>query len=90
MTSGGNFRLPEHVIARRLGEDYVMLDMQSGTYFGLDAVGARLWDLLSEEHSVAQACAILAAEYEAPLARIEADVDELLAELAVHGLVQRT
>jgi len=35
--------VPPHVIARRVGEDTVILDLASGTYFGLDPVGARIW-----------------------------------------------
>lgn len=74
-------------MARQLGEDCVMLDLASGTYFGLDPVGARLWQLLAEGRTVAEACEVLAGEYDASREQIESDVDLLVTELAANGLV---
>ena len=79
--------LPEHVMSRRLGEECVMLDLDSGTYYGLDAVGARVWQLLGEGRSVAEACAAIVAEYDAPREAVEADVARLVKELAANGLL---
>ena len=87
MTSPQRFAIPSHVMSRELGDDCVMLDLASGTYFGLDPVGARLWQLLGEGRTVAEACDVLAAEYEAGRDEIEADVGELLESLAAQGLV---
>lgn len=64
-----------------------MLDLASGTYFGLDPVGARLWQLLAEGRTVAEACEVLAGEYDASREQIESDVDLLVTELAANGLV---
>ena len=79
--------VPEHVMARRLGEDCVMLDLASGTYFGLDPVGARFWELVSNGSTVPEACEALSHEYDAPREQIEADVAALVKELAANGLV---
>ena len=80
-------RVPAHVMARQLGEDCVMLDLESGTYYGLDPVGARVWQLLGEGATLAQVCDALEREYDAPRATIEADVTRLARELAANGLV---
>lgn len=35
--------IPAQVLARRVGEEIVILNLESGVYFGLDPVGARIW-----------------------------------------------
>ena len=79
-------RVAEQVMARQVGEETVMLDLESGTYFGLDPVGARIWQLLEQGRAREEICEALASEYDAPREQIEADVSTLLAELASHGL----
>ena len=79
--------IPDHVMVRQLGEECVMLDLASGTYFGLDAVGARVWQLLGEGRSVAEAGAAIAQEYEVERAQAEEDVGRLVKELAANGLL---
>ena len=87
MSAAARVRVPEHVMSRALGEDCVMLDLESGTYFGLDEVGARVWQLLGEGKSVTETCEILARDYDASREQIESDVHELVSELAANGLV---
>jgi len=74
-------------MSRQLGEDCVMLDLKSGTYFGLDPVGARVWQLLNDGKSIDETCAILAIEFDATREQIDADVSQLVKELAANGLV---
>ena len=38
----------EGVIAKMVGSEMVLLDYDRGIYYGLNPVGARLWQLLSE------------------------------------------
>lgn len=49
-------RVPPHVLARTVGDETVILDLASGSYFGLDPVGARVWQLLADGRNLAQAC----------------------------------
>jgi hypothetical protein len=76
------------VIFRALGSEAVVLNLESGTYFGLNSVGTRIW-LLLEQHDVGGVCQQLEAEYEAPRERIEADVLALVDSLEGKGLIER-
>ncbi len=38
-------------------DETVILDMGSGTYYGLDGVGARVWELLEQPKRFAELCA---------------------------------
>ena len=76
------------VIFRALGAEAVVLNLQSGTYFGLNSVGTRIW-LLLEHHDLAGTCEQLSAEYDAPRERIKSDVLALVDSLEGKGLVER-
>jgi hypothetical protein len=76
------------VVFRSLSEGAVLFSAKDEVYFGLNAVGARVWELLKSHTDFDTLCAALAAEYpDAPLEMIRADVRELLQELTEHGLV---
>ena len=79
--------IPEHVLARHVGDETVILDMASGTYFGLDAVGARIWQLVSDGMSFAEIRDVMLAEYDVSLADIERDIAALAANLQSYGLI---
>ena len=72
----------------RHGDRTVLLDFQSGQYYGLDEVGTRVWDLLQSGTSAHQVAEQLEREYAAPRAVLEADVRALLMELHSAGLVK--
>ena len=76
------------VIFRALGAEAVVLNLESGTYFGLNSVGTRIW-LLLEQHDLASTCEQLETEYDAPRERIESDVLALVDSLEGKGLVER-
>ena len=65
----------------------MLLDLDGGTYFALNEVGARVWELSDGSRTIAEIAALLADEYDAPVAVIQADVLELLGELEVEQLV---
>jgi hypothetical protein len=68
-------------------EDVVVLSLKDSTYYGLNPVGARIWELLGETRTVESIVETLLAEYEVERSECEADVFELVGELAKHGLV---
>jgi hypothetical protein len=83
---GSTVMAAKHVHARRFDDEVVILDLEKGTYFGLDEVGARAWESLSEGLTLAQVARRLAAEYETPEEVVLGDISELAARLAEAGL----
>jgi hypothetical protein len=84
------FKLSPDVVFRDLDGEAVILDLDSGTYFGLNAVGTRVWKLLEAGMGVDLIVDALAAEYEADRAAIAADVARLLADLLGRRLIVET
>ena len=65
----------------------MLLDLASESYFGLDAVGTRVWQLLNEGMGQAALIDTLLDEYEVERAALEQDIADLLRRLAEAGLI---
>ncbi|WP_199268705.1 PqqD family protein [Cognatiluteimonas profundi] len=72
---------------QQTGDEAVLLDLASEYYFGLDAVGTRLWRLLEHDPGVRNAFDTLLGEYDVSADRLEHDLLAVLAQLADAGLV---
>ena len=81
--------IPAHVVTRRVGEETVILDLDSGTYFGLDPVGARFLELLESRGTIAAVMAPMLEEFEVGEEQLAADLDRLAAEMLSAGLLSR-
>jgi hypothetical protein len=76
------------IIASKLGEELVMLDIQKGKYFSLNPVATFLWELLDQPLSLPEICKLLMEEYEVDYAHCASDVDELLKEMIKLDLIK--
>jgi hypothetical protein len=79
--------IPTQVMARTVGDETVILDLASGTYYGLDPVGARMWQLMAEGQTLASICEVMLNEYEVTREALESDILRLTEELRAKGLV---
>jgi hypothetical protein len=75
-------------VSSDLGGEVAILDLKAGVYYGLDAVGARIWSLIQEPRTVNEIRNILLEEYEVEPERCERDLLVLLQRLADEGLIE--
>jgi hypothetical protein len=75
-------------VSSDLGGEVAILDLKAGVYYGLDAVGARIWSLIQEPRTVNEILNILLEEYEVEPERCERDLLVLLQRLAEEGLIE--
>ena len=71
-----------------LGGEEIILNLRSGRYFGLDAVGTRIWQLIQEPKTVNAVLDCLLEEYEVEPERCERDLVALLEQLADANLIE--
>jgi hypothetical protein len=64
------------------------VNLKNGVYYGLDPVGARIWNLIREPVTLAQIRESLVAHFDVEPVRAESDIREFLARLAEQGLVE--
>ena len=78
----------ESVLCKDVGNEAVLLDLESESYFGLNAVGTRCWTLFATTPRIGDAIEILAREYDAPPDQLRRDVEELVEALVRRGLLR--
>ena len=79
----------ESAMARRVGDELVILDVGSSHYFGLNDVGALIWDRLEQESTRADLVDAVVASYDVDREQAAGDIDDLVDQLVDRGLVQR-
>jgi hypothetical protein len=69
-------------------DSVVMMSVPRGLYYGLDAVGGRIWELLDTPRTVGEICIALSEEFEVDDETCRADVLGFVAELVERGIVR--
>ena len=71
-----------------LDNEMAILDLNASTYFGLNEVGAHIWNLLDEPRSVAAICESVVDQFEVDPERCRSDVELFLGSLQQAGLIE--
>ena len=79
--------VPPHVLVRQLDGESVLLNLETEIYYGLDATGTRMWELLTSSPSLETACGILAHEFEVDPEILRNHLSELVGQLVEKGLL---
>lgn len=70
-----------------LVDDTVIMSMRDGTYYGLEAVGSRVWALVAEPVALGEVLDRIVAEFDVEGDQAWTDLRALVAELLERGLV---
>lgn len=73
--------------ASAVGDETVLLQVKRGTYYGLDAIGTRIWAGVNEGRIAAEICKEIAADHAVPLETVEADARAFLNDLKANEIV---
>jgi hypothetical protein len=76
------------VAAQIADGEAVLLDIESGQYFALNAVGSRIWELCDGTTSIAGIVSVICDEFDVPEDVVTPDTLEILHELQNEKLVQ--
>jgi len=78
--------ISEEALSQEVNGETVILDLKSESYFGLDEVGTRIWQLLQEEKDLQKVFDALLQEYDVEAEQLEQDLIELVDKLIEAGL----
>lgn len=81
------FVVSDSVVSASLDDEVVLLNVETGIYYGLDAVGARIWSLLEEGTDLETLEGRLLQEYVVEPEQLRADIAEFLDALQGMGLL---
>jgi hypothetical protein len=84
------FRLPEQVAAKVFDGEAILINMSTGMYYSMTAVGALVWEYLQTGQSLEETVRAMTMRYEVSSGEAEADLRRLAAELLDEGLIAPT
>jgi hypothetical protein len=79
--------VPAHVVLRAFAEETIMLNLQTGTYHGLNPTATRMLETLRDGRVIADGAAAIAARYDADPTMVQADMLAFCERLIERGLL---
>jgi hypothetical protein len=67
--------------------EIVLLNLNTGIYFGMNPLGTRIWELIQEPTSVSRVRDHILEEYDVEINRCQEDIINLLEKLKKAGLI---
>ena len=89
IASNRRLRRKDGVLKQQASGDLVLLDLKRGSYYALNRVGTRVWELCDGTRGVKQIVSVICDEYGAPVETVEADVVALVRDLVDEKLVDQ-
>lgn len=80
-------RISDDVLTRTAGAETVLLDLDSEEFFGLDGVGARVFELFQQPRRLEDVVQALLAEYAVDRETLTTDVVDLASDLVARNLL---
>jgi len=80
--------VPDGVLAREIDGETVLLNLETGVYFGLDPVGTDMWRAIQTNGRLQDVFASIAQEYDVDAATLRADLLQLVNQMCEKGLLQ--
>jgi len=78
----------DEVFANEIDGEAVMMNIQTGKYYGLDEIGSRIWELMEHKIQVKEIIGQLQKEYDVSEQQCKTDVLNLLNELKSNQLIE--
>jgi hypothetical protein len=81
-------KIMDNVVSCDLDGEVAILNMNDGIYYGLDPIGARIWDLIQNPIALGNILEIILEEYDVKYDQCKEDVLELIEKFHKNGLVK--
>ncbi len=78
----------DQVMFRELDGEAVILNLNDDSYYGLDEVGTRLWQLLISSESLEAVCQTMLNEYDVPDDTLRRDIEEFVRQLLSRRMIE--
>lgn len=88
LSSSSTITVIKEQVSSNLGEEAVILDPKSGSYYGLNDVGSLIWNLIQTPKTVSQIQNAVLNEYEVTPEECDPDILELLKDMQSRGLIE--
>jgi hypothetical protein len=83
-------KIKADVVSRQVDNEEVILNLLSGTYFGLDEIGTQIWTLIKNKTPLSDIVEKISEEYEVPPKQAEGDLLKLIKSFKKCELIDLT
>ena len=87
LTPDSKLAIPPHVVSRAIDDESVLLNLESGLYFGVDQIGQMIWRLVGEGLALSEIIDAIVTEYLVETDQAKNDVFEFAKALIEKGLL---
>lgn len=87
-TLEARWRISDQAIANAVADETVILHLGNGTYYGLDSIGARMWEAIKAGEPPVAICEAVLAQYDVDPQQLADDLRALLADLVSNSLLE--
>ncbi|MEZ5584297.1 MAG: PqqD family protein [Candidatus Competibacteraceae bacterium] len=88
LTANTRLSISDQVVSRKVDDETVILDLTAGTYFGLDPIGSRFFELLEQEGTLNSVVARMLQEFDVSEEQLTTDLLKLVEEMVANGLLE--
>jgi hypothetical protein len=88
LTADSLIRRDPEIMHSAIDEEVVMMSIDQGRYFGLDAMGSRIWNLLEHPMTLGDLCRSLIDAFDVDPELCRREVAVFLGEIEKCGLIQ--
>ncbi len=78
----------DNVLSQKTGDEYVLYNTNDGTYFGLDEVGAEMWNSITTHPTIQLSFNSLLGSFNVEPERLENDLRAFVANVSKNGLIR--
>ncbi|MDQ4105265.1 MAG: PqqD family protein [Actinomycetota bacterium] len=78
------------VVSRLVGDETVLVDLASETYFGLNRTGSVIWTMLEKRATLSEIVTVIVDRFDVSAGQAAADIQTLFNELERFGLARRS
>jgi len=79
--------IPTTVFAQEVDDEMIIMDVESENYFGLDAIGTQMWQILVEDSSLANLKKMILKMYNVKEDVLEQDIEIFISKLLKNKLI---
>lgn len=88
MNNPGVVHVASDVLSQEVNGETVLLNLNNDSFFGLDAIGTRIWQLICEFGDLDKVHAVMLEEFDVSDAQLRHDINQLIKKLVEAGLVK--
>lgn len=87
ITLNDHLLVPDEVLTARVGDELILLNLETGMYHGLDPVGTRFFELLEATGELCAVHRTMLDEFEVTAERLEAGLLRICEAMVARGLL---